>query len=65
MSLILPERHRGCARERVIVAHLGSGASLCAMQGLRNVATTLGFSALDGLMMETRTGASTLARCCT
>lgn len=57
MSLILPERHGACARERVIVAHLGSGASLCAMQGLRSVATTMGFSALDGLMMGTRTGA--------
>jgi acetate kinase len=42
---------------RVIVAHLGSGASLCAMQGLQSVATTMGFSALDGLMMGTRCGA--------
>jgi len=40
-----------------VVAHLGSGASLCAMQGLESVATTMGFSALDGLMMGTRTGA--------
>src|SRR5690606_39118371 len=45
------------ARGRVVVAHLGSGASLCAMQDLQSVATTMGFSALDGLMMGTRTGA--------
>lgn len=42
---------------RTVAAHLGSGASLCAMQGLRSVATTMGFSALDGLMMGTRSGA--------
>lgn len=57
MSIVLPERHGACANGRVIVAHLGSGASLCAMQGLQSVATTMGFSALDGLMMGTRTGA--------
>ena len=57
MSIVLPERHGEGARGRVIVAHLGSGASLCAMQGLQSVATTMGFSALDGLMMGTRTGA--------
>ena len=57
MSLALAERHGDAARGRTIVAHLGSGASLCAMQGLRSVATTMGFSALDGLMMGTRCGA--------
>jgi len=41
---------------RVVVAHLGNGASLCAMQGRRSVATTMGFTALDGLMMGTRCG---------
>ncbi|WP_373487900.1 acetate/propionate family kinase [Blastomonas sp.] len=41
---------------RTIVAHLGSGASLCAMQGGVSVATTMGFSALEGLMMATRSG---------
>ncbi|MBA8903152.1 acetate/propionate family kinase [Phyllobacterium sp. P30BS-XVII] len=40
-----------------IVAHLGSGASLCAMQGGVSVATTMGFSTLDGLLMGTRCGA--------
>lgn len=57
MSIVLPERHGEGARARVIVAHLGSGASLCAMQGLQSVATTMGFSALDGLMKGIRTGA--------
>jgi len=57
MATALPERHGELARGRVVVAHLGSGASLCAMQELRSVATTMGFSALDGLMMGTRTGA--------
>lgn len=56
MSIALAERHGDAARARTIVAHLGSGASLCAMQGLRSVATTMGFSALDGLMMGTRCG---------
>ncbi len=57
VSIALPERYGDRAHGRTIVAHLGSGASLCAMQGLRSVATTMGFSALDGLMMGTRTGA--------
>lgn len=56
ISVVLPEGHGASAQGRVIVAHLGGGASLCAMQGLRSVATTMGFSALDGLMMGTRTG---------
>jgi acetate kinase len=45
------------AQGKVIVAHLGNGASLCAMQGLRSVASSMGFSALDGLVMGTRCGA--------
>ena len=56
MATELPERHGSRARGRTIVAHLGSGASLCAMHELRSVATTMGFSALDGLMMGTRPG---------
>ena len=44
------------AQGRVIVAHLGSGASLCALQGGKSVDTTMGFTALDGLMMGTRCG---------
>ena len=42
---------------RIIVAHLGNGASLCAMHGLKSVDTTMGFSTLDGLVMGTRPGA--------
>ncbi|MGB8365874.1 MAG: acetate/propionate family kinase [Rhizomicrobium sp.] len=45
------------AEGRVIVAHLGSGASLCAMHSRKSVATTMGFTALDGLMMGRRCGA--------
>lgn len=56
MAVALAERHGDRARGRTIVAHLGSGASLCAMRGLNSVATTMGFSALDGLMMGTRSG---------
>jgi acetate kinase len=53
----LHERHPGLASGRVIAAHLGNGASLCAMQGGRSVDTTMGFTALDGLVMGTRSGA--------
>lgn len=45
------------ASGRVIVAHLGAGASLCAINNGRSVDTTMGFTALDGLMMGTRAGA--------
>ena len=41
---------------RVIVAHLGNGASMCAMRGGRSVASSMGFSPLDGLVMGTRSG---------
>ena len=44
------------ANGRVIVAHLGSGASMCAMSGGRSVESTMGFTALDGLPMGTRPG---------
>jgi acetate kinase len=44
------------ATKRVIVAHLGNGASLCAMKDLKSVSTSMGFTALDGLMMGTRPG---------
>ena len=42
---------------RVVIAHLGNGASLCAVRDGRGVATTMGFSTLDGLVMGTRCGA--------
>ncbi|MEM1346142.1 MAG: acetate/propionate family kinase [Pseudomonadota bacterium] len=44
------------AAGRVIVAHLGNGASMCALKGGVAQGSTMGFSALDGLMMGTRTG---------
>ena len=44
------------AREGVIIAHLGNGASMCAVHDGRAVATTMGFTALDGLAMGTRCG---------
>jgi acetate kinase len=44
------------AEKRVIVAHLGSGASMCALSGGKSIETTMGFTALDGLPMGTRPG---------
>ncbi|MCB2012393.1 MAG: acetate/propionate family kinase [Geminicoccaceae bacterium] len=52
MKTSLPDLARG----RVIVAHLGSGASMCALHGGRSVESTMGFSAIDGLVMGTRSG---------
>ncbi|RRS05411.1 acetate/propionate family kinase [Aquabacterium soli] len=57
IASVLPQVHPRLANARVIVAHLGNGASLCAMQGGRSLASTMGFSALDGLAMGTRCGA--------
>lgn len=53
----LPRVAGARADGRAILAHLGHGASLCAVHERRSVATTMGFSALDGLMMGTRCGA--------
>jgi acetate kinase len=53
----LPEIDPRAAAGRTVVAHLGNGASLCAMAGGSSVATTMGLTALDGLMMGTRAGA--------
>ena len=52
----LPQHLGKMAEGRVIVAHLGSGASMCAMKAGRSVATSMGFTALDGLMMGRRCG---------
>jgi len=52
----LPSVAPGIAKRRVIVAHLGSGASMCAMKNGRSVESTMGFTALDGLPMGTRPG---------
>lgn len=56
IASVLPEYLDERADGRIIVAHLGSGASLCAMLRRRSVATTMGFTALDGLLMGTRCG---------
>ena len=57
IASVLPA-HLGdaAANGRVVVAHLGNGASLCALRERRSVASTMGFTALDGLMMGTRCG---------
>lgn len=52
----LPSVAPDIAKGRVIVAHLGSGASMCALKDGRSVESTMGFTALDGLPMGTRPG---------
>lgn len=54
---VLPELLGPRADGRIVVAHLGQGASMCALLERRCLATTMGFTALDGLMMGTRSGA--------
>ena len=57
IASVLPDTLGAHAAEgRVVVAHLGSGASLCAIQNRKSVATTMGFTALDGLVMSRRSG---------
>ncbi|MCC6764562.1 MAG: acetate/propionate family kinase [Deltaproteobacteria bacterium] len=56
IASVLPEVAPTVADGRVIVAHLGSGASLCALRGRKSIDSTLGFTALDGLCMGTRPG---------
>ncbi|WP_295533229.1 acetate/propionate family kinase [uncultured Thioclava sp.] len=53
----LPEYLGAKANGRVVVAHLGGGASMCAIREGRSVASSMGFSAIDGLVMATRSGA--------
>jgi acetate kinase len=57
IASVLPQVAPWIADGRVIVAHLGSGASLCALKDRKSVDSTLGFTALDGLCMGTRPGA--------
>jgi acetate kinase len=57
IASVLPDVAPEIAAGRVIVAHLGSGASLCALKECRSIDSTLGFTALDGLCMGTRPGA--------
>ncbi len=56
IASVLPTLEPALADARIIVAHLGSGASLCALHKGRSIATTMGFSPLDGLVMGTRCG---------
>ena len=51
-EILGPEKADGA----VIIAHLGNGASMCALRGRKSVTTTMGFTAVDGLMMGTRCG---------
>ena len=57
IASVLPEVAPEVAEGRVIVAHLGSGASLCALKNRKSVDTTMSFTAVDGLCMGTRPGA--------
>jgi acetate kinase len=57
IASVLPQAAPEIANGRVIVAHLGSGASMCAMMNGKSIDSTLGFTALDGLCMGTRPGA--------
>jgi acetate kinase len=56
IASVLPQQAPEIAGGRVVVAHLGNGASLCALQAGRSIASTMGFTALDGLPMGTRCG---------
>ncbi len=56
IARVLQQQAPTLAAGRVVVAHLGNGASLCAMRDGRSQDTTMGFTALDGLVMGTRCG---------
>jgi acetate kinase len=57
IASVLPKVAPECAGGKVIVAHLGNGASMCAIAAGRSITTTMSFTAIDGLPMGTRTGA--------
>lgn len=57
IASVLPDYAGASADAKVVVAHLGQGASMCAMNARRSVATTMGFTAVDGLPMGRRCGA--------
>jgi len=57
IASVLPATDPAAAAGRTVVLHLGNGASMCALAGGRSVATTMGFTAVDGLPMGTRCGA--------
>lgn len=56
IASVLPEHDAKAAQGRVVVLHLGNGASMCAMRDGKSVASTMGFTAVDGLPMGTRSG---------
>jgi acetate kinase len=56
IASVLPQHDAAAAAGRTVVLHLGNGASLCALAGGRSMASTMGFTALEGLPMGTRTG---------
>jgi acetate kinase len=56
IASVLPTVDAAAANGRTVVLHLGNGASMCALQAGRSVASTMGFTAVDGLMMGTRCG---------
>jgi acetate kinase len=56
IASVLPDQAPDIASGRVVVAHLGNGCSACAMRDRVSIATTMGFTALDGLPMGTRCG---------
>jgi acetate kinase len=56
IASVLPQFDAKAAQGRTVVLHLGNGASMCALAGARSVASTMGFTAVDGLPMGTRTG---------
>jgi len=57
IASVLPQFDPRAAQGRTVVLHLGNGASMCALQSGRSVASTMGFTAVDGLPMGTRSGA--------
>jgi acetate kinase len=57
IASVLPQFDEHAARGKTVVLHLGNGASMCALQAGASVASTMGFTALDGLPMGTRCGA--------
>jgi acetate kinase len=57
IASVLPQLDPKAAQGRTVVLHLGNGASMCALAGGRSVASTMGFTAVDGLPMGTRCGA--------
>jgi acetate kinase len=56
IASVLPRHDTRAAAGKTVVLHLGNGASMCAMNGWKSVATTMGFTAVDGLRMGTRSG---------